>query len=110
METEMRPSFASLLKEHRRACGLSQEKLAEAAGLSREAIGLLERGARRSPRRDTVTLLARTLNLSDNERARLLGRCGHAAIGSLKQPELVLIVAATFDELYRQAGGDRRGR
>ncbi len=72
METEMRPSFASLLKEHRRACGLSQEKLAEAAGLSREAIGLLERGARRSPRRDTVTLLARTLNLSDNERARLL--------------------------------------
>src|SRR6266545_2437877 len=38
------------------------------------------------------------------------GRCGHAAIGSLKQPELVLIVAATFDELYRQAGGDRRGR
>src|SRR6266568_5134115 len=72
METEMRPSFASLLKEHRRACGLSQEKLAEAAGLSREAIGLLERGARRSPRRDTVTLLTRTLNLSDNERARLL--------------------------------------
>src|ERR1700704_3623450 len=65
-------SFASLLREHRLARGVSQESLAEAAGLSREAIGLLERGARRSPRRDTVAMLARTLELSERERARLM--------------------------------------
>src|SRR4051794_8247798 len=66
------PSFASLLREHRLARGLSQESLAEAAGLSRDAIGLLERGERRSPRRDTVAMLARTLELSERERARLM--------------------------------------
>lgn len=72
MEIDARPSFASLLKDHRLAQGLSQEGLAERAGLSRDGIGRLERGARRSPRRDTVALLARALQLSGAERMRLL--------------------------------------
>jgi predicted ATPase/DNA-binding XRE family transcriptional regulator len=72
METEASPSFGALLKEYRLARGLTQETLAEAAGLSRDAINLLERGARRSPHRDAVTLLARALRLSGDERERLL--------------------------------------
>jgi transcriptional regulator with XRE-family HTH domain len=44
VESDTRPSFGSLLKEYRVAQRLSQEALAERAGLSREAISLLERG------------------------------------------------------------------
>jgi predicted ATPase/DNA-binding XRE family transcriptional regulator len=72
MDTAGRPSFATLLRAHRLAHGLSQEGLAEQTGLSRDAISRLERGERRRPRRDTVALLARALKLSGDERARLL--------------------------------------
>src|SRR5712692_6573683 len=72
MAIDLRPSFASLLKAYRVAQGLSQDALAERAGLTREAISLLERGLRLSPRRDTVTLLAKTLQLSAEDRTRLL--------------------------------------
>ncbi len=71
MEPDGQPSFASLLKSYRLARGMSQEELAERAGLSRDAIGLLERGERRNPRRDTVALLAQALGLSADEQARL---------------------------------------
>src|SRR5437588_645355 len=82
MDTDDSSTFASLLKEYRVAQRLSQEALAERAGLSRAAINLLERGRRLRPRRDTVSLLARTLKLSPDERARLLAaaavQCGRA--------------------------------
>jgi predicted ATPase/transcriptional regulator with XRE-family HTH domain len=58
-------SFAALLRRHRVAAGLSQEALAERAGLSARAISDLERGARRAPYRETVRLLADALQLSD---------------------------------------------
>jgi non-specific serine/threonine protein kinase len=70
--TDASPTFASLLKESRLKRGLSQETLAERAGLTREAISLLERGARLTPRRDTVILLADALKLPPADRARLL--------------------------------------
>jgi transcriptional regulator with XRE-family HTH domain len=47
-------AFSELLREQRRAVGYSQEDLAERAGLSVGAIGSLEQGLRRAPRRDTV--------------------------------------------------------
>ena len=43
------PSFAVLLRRYRIAAGLSQEELAERAGLSRRGISDLERGQRRRP-------------------------------------------------------------
>src|SRR5438128_1156139 len=72
MDLAGQPTFASLLKAYRLARGLSQVALAERAGLSQDAISLLERGLRLSPRRDTVTLLAKSLNLDADERTRLL--------------------------------------
>src|SRR5215212_3347569 len=60
-------SFASLLRRHRVASGLSQEALAERAGLSARAVSDLERGARRAPYRETVRLLADALQLSDDD-------------------------------------------
>jgi predicted ATPase/transcriptional regulator with XRE-family HTH domain len=60
-------SFAVLLRRHRVATGLSQEALAERAGLSARAVSDLERGARRAPYRETVRLLADALQLSDDD-------------------------------------------
>ncbi len=62
-------TFADLLRHARRAAGLTQEELAERAGLSVDAISTLERATRRAPRRDTVMLLADALDLSEDERA-----------------------------------------
>ena len=64
-------TFADLLKRYRLAAGLTQEELAERAGLSPKGISDLERGARTTPRRETVALLSDALDLSDRERAML---------------------------------------
>jgi tetratricopeptide (TPR) repeat protein len=66
------PTFGLLLKRHRRAAGLTQEELAEKAGVSPRAIGDLERDLRQ-PRRDTLQLLLAALELSPNEASRLSG-------------------------------------
>lgn len=63
--------FGDLLRAYRSAAGLTQEELAERSGLSVDAIGLLERGARRSPRRDTVRRLVAALDLGDDDGAAL---------------------------------------
>ena len=65
-------SFAALLHQYRASAGLSQEDLAEQAGLSRRGISGLERGERRWPHQATVRRLAAALNLDAVERAALL--------------------------------------
>jgi len=62
-------AFGALLKRHRLAASLSQEALAERAGLSANAVAALERGRRSAPRPDTVALLATALALDPNDRA-----------------------------------------
>lgn len=62
-------TFGDLLRDFRERAGLTQEQLAERAGLSSDAIGLLERGARRRPQRHTLRTLARALELSPQETA-----------------------------------------
>jgi branched-chain amino acid transport system substrate-binding protein len=58
-----------LLRRYRQAANLTQEELAERARLSAQAVGALERGDRRLPRKDTVDLLATALDLPPEERA-----------------------------------------
>jgi len=65
-------SFAALLRGHRLALGLTQEELAERAGLSARAISDLERGLKQTPRLSTVRLLVRGLGLPEAEAAALL--------------------------------------
>jgi predicted ATPase/DNA-binding XRE family transcriptional regulator len=60
-------AFGLLLKQHRRDAWLTQEELADRSGLSVRTIRGLERGEGHSPRPDTVDLLARALNLSEEE-------------------------------------------
>jgi transcriptional regulator with XRE-family HTH domain len=62
--------FGEELRRLRRRSGLSQENLAARAGLSPEAVSLLERG-RRSPRMTTMRLLAEGLSLTESDRSAL---------------------------------------
>jgi len=64
-------TFGQLLKHHRVAAGLTQEALAERAGLSARGISDMERGRRHAPYQDTIRRLARALHLSAAERAQL---------------------------------------
>src|ERR671938_1879986 len=64
--------FAVLLQRYRQAAGLSQEELAERAGLSARGISDLERGVRRSPYPVTVRALAKALGLDATAQTRLL--------------------------------------
>jgi tetratricopeptide (TPR) repeat protein/transcriptional regulator with XRE-family HTH domain len=78
--------FASLLRQHRVAAGLTQEDLAERAGLSTRGVSDLERGLRRAPHRATVVLLADALRLSPDDRAALeaAGRRARASLGTAR--------------------------
>ena len=71
-EKEAPGAFAGRLRELRTAAGLTQEELAERAGLSPNAVGALERGQRRRPYPHTVRALADGLGLGEEGRASLL--------------------------------------
>jgi branched-chain amino acid transport system substrate-binding protein len=64
------PTFGQLLKRYRTTAGLTQEALAERAGLSARGISDMERGLRHVPYRDTISRLAQALQLSAAERAQ----------------------------------------
>jgi predicted ATPase/transcriptional regulator with XRE-family HTH domain len=66
------PSFGELLRQRRLTAGLTQEALAERAGISAKAVSDLERDPDRTPRLDTVGLLADALGLDPGGRAGLL--------------------------------------
>ncbi|MFN8539115.1 MAG: tetratricopeptide repeat protein [Thermomicrobiales bacterium] len=57
-----------MLRRFREQAGLSQEELAERAGLTANGIGALERGERQRPYPQTVRALAEALGLSEEER------------------------------------------
>jgi transcriptional regulator with XRE-family HTH domain len=61
-------SFAGLLRRLRAEARLTQEELAEAASLSPEAVGALERGVHRTAHKDTAVLLADALGLPEQVR------------------------------------------
>ncbi|GAC1510582.1 MAG: hypothetical protein NVS2B16_10820 [Chloroflexota bacterium] len=67
---DKRTPFGDLLRRHRIAAGLSQEALAERAGISIRGLSDLERGVRASPRPDTIKLLADALQLGEVDRDR----------------------------------------
>jgi predicted ATPase/transcriptional regulator with XRE-family HTH domain len=84
-------AFGDMLKRLRKAAGLTQEELAERAHLSRNAINALERGARQSPRKDTVALLATALALSDEQHSALLGASRlHRLLAAPTGPDAVI--------------------
>jgi predicted ATPase len=65
-------AFGARLRRLREGAGLSQEELAERAGLSSHAVSALERGTRTRPYPHTVRALADALGAGDHERAALI--------------------------------------
>jgi predicted ATPase/transcriptional regulator with XRE-family HTH domain len=62
--------FANTIRSFRLRAGLSQEELAERAGVSARAVSDMERGLRKSPRPETLRLLAEALALDADERSQ----------------------------------------
>jgi transcriptional regulator with XRE-family HTH domain len=108
-------TFRSLLRWHRTNAGLTQEELAERAGLSRRGIADLERGARRAPYAHTVECLARALGLPAADHAALIEAGRHlrtpatrpAALPETGRPQL-RVLNGTADDL--EAGADAQPR
>lgn len=71
--------FGERLRLHREAAGLTQEALAERAGLTAKGIAAIERGRRRRPYPHTIKALADALDLDDEARSLLLGDPAAAA-------------------------------
>src|SRR5688500_8724521 len=87
--------FGERLRRLRVAAGLSQEALAERAGLSAQAIGALETGKRRRPYPHTVAALADALGLSESERVALAeARVSAVSEATAQVPRLPLQLAA----------------
>jgi transcriptional regulator with XRE-family HTH domain len=66
-------TFGGVLRRFRERAGLSQEELAERAGLTANAIGALERGERQRPYPQTVRQLADALALAPLQGADRVG-------------------------------------
>ena len=64
--------FGQLLRRHRLAAVLTQESLAERAGISATGIAALEAGRRRAPRASTIALLLDALDLDHAARTELI--------------------------------------
>ena len=64
MAEQLALGFGGLLRQLRAEAGLTQEELAEAAGLSPRSVSDLERGINRTARKDTAELLASALGLA----------------------------------------------
>jgi predicted ATPase/DNA-binding XRE family transcriptional regulator len=88
LDTEQALSFGARLRRLREAAGLSQEELADKAGLTPNAVGTLERGERRRPYPHTVRSLADALALSESERAALAGSVPGRGVPKVQAPSL----------------------
>src|SRR5215510_200233 len=85
--------FAGLLRQLRAEAKLTQEELAEAAGLSPRAVSDLERGIHRTAQKDTAGLLAGALGLAGPARDLFVAAARGRAVPRL--------LAAMIDSPYR---------
>jgi transcriptional regulator with XRE-family HTH domain len=85
--------FGGLLRQLRTEARLTQEELAEAAGLSPRSVSDLERGINRTARKDSAELLADALGLAEPARglfvAAALGRAPAAEVLAVRRGQAV---------------------
>ena len=88
-------SFAGLLRQLRDEARLTQEELAEAAGLSSRAVSDLERGIHPTARKETATLLAGALGLPESVSVAFV----EAARGRIPAAEVLTAMRSSADRL-----------
>src|SRR5690348_17205563 len=97
--------FAELLRQLRAESRLTQEELAEAAGLSPRSVSDLERGIHQTARKDTAALLAGALGLAEPARglfvAAARGRAPAAEVLAARQDATAGAFAAATRGLPR---------
>ena len=93
--------FAELLQRLRVRAGLTQDELAEAAGVSPRTVSDLERGINRTARKDTAGLLADAMGLTGREREQFLA----AARGKPTAAELAASSAMESQKAVEQLAG-----
>jgi transcriptional regulator with XRE-family HTH domain len=103
--TEPALSFAGLLRQFRAGARLTQEELADAAGLSPRSVSDLERGVNRTARKDTALLLADALSLTGQVRVLFVA----AARGRAPAAEVLAAKPDTVSTGTAAAGAGRRG-
>ena len=79
--------FGAVLRRMRERAGLSQQELAERAGLTPHAVSALERGTRTRPYPHTVRSLTEALGASDEEREALIAAVPRR--GATRAPDAV---------------------
>jgi predicted ATPase/DNA-binding XRE family transcriptional regulator len=114
-------SLAGFLRTHRSAAGLTQEELADRAGISARTVSDVERGLRSRIYRDTASRLADALGLEAEDRSRLeslaRGRAGRqrreqalqvtlAPVAEVPKPPTSLIGRDRELEIILEALGD----
>jgi predicted ATPase/DNA-binding XRE family transcriptional regulator len=91
-------SVADLLKQYRAAAGLTQEELADRAGVSTRAISDLERGIKQRPYPNTVRRLVQALELDEVTAANFqrASRAGGGAVAALRESAEVVRGSTSF--------------
>jgi predicted ATPase/DNA-binding XRE family transcriptional regulator len=95
------PPFAALL--HRRRAGLTQQELADTAGISLRTVSDLERGVKQAPRSDTVDRLAKALQLDIQERLAFIGAARRRAPSRLDSTSVLASGPASLPPLVGRA-------
>src|SRR5689334_8362339 len=75
-------SFGQLVRRYRRDAELTQEALAERAGISVRAVQGIEAGSKHQPRQDTLQLLMEALAVPEEEQAAFLAAAHDGAAQS----------------------------
>ena len=103
--------FAGLLRQLRAEARLTQEDLAEAAGLSPRSVSDLERGIHRTARKDTAGLLAEALGLAGPARALFIAaaRGRGPTAGVLPTPQEAAVQEAAAREAAVQEATVQEG-
>ncbi|MEU4394498.1 helix-turn-helix domain-containing protein [Kribbella sp. NPDC023855] len=103
-------ALAELLRRFRVDAGLTQARLAEKAGLSEQAISLLERGTRRRPRVETVEALAGALGLDPESAQQLFLAAKTPRRPGFEQPEPPTVSSRVVPRQLPPASADFTGR